>query len=617
MTRIRAVWVAITNARALAGVQVVAITSGTVLSLVGWGQGADAVWALAAIAALIPLTWSVARTLIARRMGVDVIALLAIASALALGEYLTAAIVALMMAGGTALEEAAGHRARRELSALIARAPAVAQRRRGDAIEQVAVEDVLVGDVVIVRQGEVVPVDGAVEGSEAVIDESALSGEALPVVHEHGSAVRSGTANAGSAFDLRATRPAAESAYAALVRLVRQAETQRAPFVRMADRYSAVLLPVTVLLAGASWALSGEPIRALAVLVVATPCPLILAAPVALVSGVSRAARRGIIAKGSAAIEQLGRSDTVLLDKTGTLTTGTPAIDGVTTTGRVSADELVRLVASVEQMSSNVVGRAMVTAAADRSLPLSPPGGVVEGAGMGIEGRVDGHLVTAGSRRWLEQRGCADLADAARIDGAPMGRILVGVDGRLAGVIHFADVLRSDAPAAIAGLRSRGVTTVAILSGDARGAAEEIGRRLAVDAVYADLTPEGKVDVVKAMRQRHAARSVVMVGDGINDAPALAVADVGIAMAFGGATVSSEAADVVIPLERVSRVADAIGIGQRSLQIARQSVVAGMSLSGIAMIAAAFGYLPPVAGALLQEAIDVAVILNALRALRE
>ena len=604
------------SARLLATGQVAAIACGVALALAGYGSAANAVWALSAVAALIPLTWSVVRALAHRRLGVDLIALLAIGVALALGEYLTGAIIALMLAGGMALEEAAGHRARRELSALIARAPAHAQRRRDGAIERVPVDDVVPGDVVIVRAGEVVPVNGVVVGAEAVVNESALTGEPLPVVHAHGSSVRSGTANAGSVFDLRATQPAAESAYAALVNLVRQAGTQRAPFVRMADHYAVILLPVTLALAVGAWALSGDPIRALAVLVVATPCPLILAAPVALISGLSRAARRGIIAKGSGAIEQLGRARTVLLDKTGTLTTGAPAIDGVISLGAVTSDELLRLVASVEQMSTNVVGRAIVDAARDRRLALSVPEGVVEGAGLGVEGRVNGRRVTAGSPRWLEQRGCADGGRAERMDGTPRSRVLVGVNGGLAGVLDLADSVRRDAAESIVRLRAAGVTTVAILSGDTAEAADEIGARLGVDRVYGELSPEGKVAIVQAMQASPGTRPVVMVGDGINDAPALAVADVGIAMAFGGATVSSEAADVVIPLDQVNRVADAITIGRRSLRIARQSVIAGMSLSGLAMIAAAFGQIPPVAGALLQEVIDVAVILNALRALR-
>ena len=607
-------WRASAGAYALAGGQLLAIVAGGVLNRAGYGDAGAAVWALSAAAVLVPLTWSVIVTLVRRRLGVDVIALMAIAAALVLGEYLAAAIVALMLSGGMALEEAAGRRARRELSALLARAPVFAQRRRDGAIERVRIEEVVPGDVLVVRAGEVLPVDGVIEGEEAVLDESALTGEPLPVLHLSGAAVRSGTANAGSAFDLRASRPASESAYAALVRLVRQAESQQAPFVRMADRYAAVFLPVTVILSSLAWALSGDPVRGLAVLVVATPCPLILAAPVALVSGLSRAARRGIIAKGSGAIEQLGRARTVLLDKTGTLTSGAPAIDGVTSVGGIPSDELLRLVASVEQMSPNVVGHAIVEAAHGRGLTLSMPQDVLEGAGLGVEGRVDGRRVTAGSARWLHQRGCEDGAAAAGLDGG-RSRVLVGVDGRLAGILVLADSLRPGAAESVSRLREAGVRTVAILSGDASDAVDAVGRRLGVDAAYGDLDPGGKVEIVRAMQAGAGTGPVVMVGDGINDAPALAAADVGIAMAFGGATVSSEAADVVIPLDRVERVADAIAIGRRALHIARQSVVVGMSLSIVAMVVAAFGHLPPVAGALLQEAIDVAVILNALRAL--
>lgn len=601
------------RARAYAIAQLAALALGGALALAGRGEAGDAVWALGAAAALVGLTWSAGRALAAKHVGVDLIAWLAIAGALALGEYLAGAIIALMLTGGNALEEEAGRRARRELAALLARAPTYAARRRGDTIERVPVDEIVPGDVVVVRGGEVLPVDGTVEDAEAVLDEAALTGEPLPVTHPPGSAVRSGTANAGSAFDLRATRPASESAYAAVVRLVEQAGTERAPFVRMADQYAIVMLVVTAILAGGAWALSGDPVRALAVLVVATPCPLILAAPVALISGVSRAARRGIIAKGSTAIERLGLARTVLLDKTGTLTSGAPVVDRVSPSGDMDPDELLRLAASVEQISPNIVGSAIVAAARARSLALAMPHGVVEGPGMGVEGSVEGRLVAAGSARWLEQRHASGVEREPAEDGH--GRVLVSVDGRVAGSLGLSDAIREDAAAAIGELRAAGVTRVAILSGDVRSAAEDIGRRLGVDEVHADLTPEDKLRLVR-VTQEAGDGSVVMVGDGINDAPALAAADVGIAMASTEATVSSEAADVVIPGDRIGRVAEAVAIGRRALGIARQSVLVGLSLSGVAMVAAAFGYIPPVAGALLQEVIDVAVILNALRALR-
>ena len=459
------------------------------------------------------------------------------------------------------------------------------------------------------RGGEVVPVDGIVESDEAVVDESSLTGEPLPVAYHRGATVRSGTANAAEAFELRALRPAAESAYAALVRLVRQAETQRAPFVRLADRYAAFFLPLTALVAGSAWAASGNPVRALAVFVVATPCPLILAAPVALISGVSRAARAGVIVKGAAAVEGLGEARSVLLDKTGTVTLGAPEVEEVVALDGLPQAELLRLAASVDQLSVHPLAEALVHEAQARRLSLSFPREVVERRARGIEGRVDGRRVAVGSVGWLRERGYEGTAVDAQV--------LVGVDGRLAGAVTIADRLRPDARDLVPALRAAGIRHVALATGDRTAVAAQIGSALGVDRVYGEQTPEDKLAVVRALRARPELRPVVMVGDGINDAPALALADVGIAMGTAGATVSSETADAVIVLDRVGRVADAVRIGRRSLGIARQSVLAGLGLSIVAMGFAALGYIPPVAGALLQEGIDVAVILNALRALRD
>jgi heavy metal translocating P-type ATPase len=577
-------------------------------------------WALGAAVVLVPLVVSTARALLHGDVGVDAIALVAIVWALALGEYLAAAIVALMMSGGAALEAWAAGRARRELRLLVERAPRIAHRYVDGAVTEVKVEELQPGDIVSVRAGEVVPADGAVVGHEAVIDESALTGEALPVTVSRYGHVRSGTANAGDAFDLRITSSAADSAYAAIVRLVEAAETDRAQFTRMADRYAAYFLPFSLAVAGLAWLVSGDSTRGLAVMVVATPCPLILAAPIAFVAGLSRAARAGIIVKGAGALERLGGARTVLLDKTGTLTLGQPELERVVVLGGLGADAALRLAASLDQMSAHVLADSLVVGAAARGLELSVPTEVKEEHGQGIVGLVDGHRVAVGSSAWMERNGYVGAGDHDRTldDGDDAGRakVVVGVDGALAAIVVMADQLRPGAASLAAELGRAGIEHVALVSGDRREIAHEVARNAGIEHVYAEQTPAEKLEVVRAIRDRPGLRNVVMVGDGINDAPALALADVGIAMAGKGATISSETADVVITVNDAGRVALSVLIGRRSLHIARQSVAYGLGLSVAAMGVAALGYLPPVWGALFQEVIDVAVILNALRALR-
>ncbi|HSD77493.1 MAG TPA: heavy metal translocating P-type ATPase [Solirubrobacteraceae bacterium] len=600
--------------------ELAAIAGGGVLHVAGAQTAAHAVWALAIALALGPLTWEIAKSLRHGDVGVDVIALLAMAGALALGEYLAGAVIALMLSGGNALEATAGRRARRELTALVARAPRIAHRRRGDELVEVPVEALEVGDRVVVRTGEVVPVDGVVDEDEAVLDESTITGESLPVARRRGEPALSGTANAGPPFELRVTHRAEDSTYSALVRIVRAAEAQKPRFVRMADRYAGFFLPATILVAGGAWAASGDPVRALAVLVVATPCPLILAAPIAIVSGISRAAHHGVIVKGGPALERLAAARSVLLDKTGTLTLGTAELDGVTTLDGTSPDELLRLAASVDQLSPHVLAEAIVHAAEARGMRLAFPEEVAERPGDGVEGRVDGRRVAVGSTGWLRARGIEvdPVAVAGLERGAAAGRAraLVAVDGRLAGAVLLADRLRDDARELTERLHAAGIAQVAMVTGDRADVAQAVARELNLDRVYAEQTPEEKLEIVRALRERPRAGRVVMVGDGVNDAPALALADVGVAMGVAGATVASETADAVITVNRVDRVADAITISRRAFGIARQSVLAGMGLSLAAMGFAAAGLLAPVAGAMLQEVIDVAVILNALRALR-
>jgi heavy metal translocating P-type ATPase len=603
--------------RALAVVALAGIIVGGLLWLSGEPGWADVAWGVGAAVVLVPLTIETLRSLLRGDVGVDAIALIAIAGGLILGEQLAAAIVALMMSGGAALEAWAAGRAQRELRLLVERAPRIAHREVDSGVEEVPVEELAIGDLVVVRAGELVPADGVVVGRDAVVDESTLTGEPLPVTLTAGSPVRSGTTNAGNPFHARVTRLAADSAYAAIVRLVHAAQADRARFTRLADRYAAVFLPFTLALAGIAWAAAGDPTRGLAVVVVATPCPLILAAPIAFVGGLSRAARAGVIVKGSGVLERLGTATSVLLDKTGTVTSGEPEIERIVLLGSLSDDETLRLAASLDQHSAHVLADSLVQGAGARGLALSPPSHVDEDPGSGIAGVVEGRRVAVGSHGWLERHGyCVDGSSA--LDGAADGgraTVLVGVDGVLEGAIVLTDQLRPGAERIAEELRDEGVEHVALVSGDRPEVAREVAASLGIDEVYADQDPRDKLAVVESVRQRSRG-SVVMAGDGINDAPALASADVGIAMAGKGATVSSETADVVIVVDRADRIPFSIRVGRRSLHIARQSVIVGLGLSVGAMVVAAFGYLPPVWGALFQEVIDVAVILNALRAVR-
>ncbi len=589
--------------------------AGAVLAALGEGMAARIVWGAAALPIALDLLISSGRALAGGAIGVDVIALLAIGAALAMGEAFPAALVALMVAGGNALEAFAEGRARREMTALLARAPRVAHRAADGQITDIAVEAIRPGDRLLVKPGETLPVDGTLEDGAASLDEAALTGEPLPVARAAGEALRSGVVNAGGPLLMRASASAEASTYAAIVRLVRVAGAERPPMARLADRWALAFLPATLLVAGLAWGISGDPRRALAVLVVATPCPLILAAPVALVCGISRAAKRGAIIKGGGALERLARVRTALFDKTGTLTSGTPHVAAIEPMPGFAADQVLRLAAALDQVSQHVVARAVVAAGEAAGLTLPLPQDAVEFPGGGVAGTVEGRAVLVGSGGLLAAQGCAlpEAGAATRLAGAAAAAAWVAVDGQVAGVLLLSDRLRPETPRALRALRAAGVTRLVMVSGDRAASAEAIGRALGLDAVRADLTPEGKIAVVRA---EHAAGPTLMVGDGINDAPALAAADVGVAMGARGAAAAAEAADVVLLVDRLDALAAAVGSARRARAIALQSIAVGMGLSALAMLAAAFGYLPPVFGALLQEAIDVVVILNALRVLR-
>jgi len=596
------------------------VATGTALAIggAGWLTGhaalRDGAWIAATAVMLLAVSVDIAMQIRRGKAGVDVLALLAMLGAVLLGQFFAGAVIAFMLASGRALEEYAGHRARRELSALLARQPRTAHRYRDGTLEEVPLSDIRPGDRLLVRAGEMVPADGLLASSSATLDESALTGESLPVTCDTGQALRSGAVNAGHPFDLQATASPADSTYAGLVRLVSEAREGKAPFTRLADRYALWFIPLTLATAGGAWLATADPVRALAVLVVATPCPLILAAPVAIISGISRSARRGILIKNGGTLEALARVRTVVFDKTGTLTTGMARLAGIETTA-VPPDELLRLAASLEQASQHVTARAIVAEARRRGRTLALPERVAETPGAGLAGRVEGRNVRVGTIAWIAGGAppspwAAGVLRKMTLQG--QSGAFVEVDGQLAGALLLADQIRLDTARALRELRRAGVRRTVMLSGDRQDVAQTIAAALGIDTVLAERSPAEKVAAVET---ESADAPTVMVGDGINDAPALAAADVGVAMGARGATASSEAADAVLMVDRLDRLAEAIFLARRSRGIALQSVIAGMGLSVAAMGFAAFGFIAPVAGALLQEVIDVAVIVNALRTL--
>lgn len=601
----------------LRGALVGVALGGLALGSIGWALGADwhaSAWAIATALVLAALGFEIAQSLYRREVGLDLVAALSMSAALVFGEFLAGNVVAVMYAGGQFLEGYASSRARREMTALLGRVAHSAMRYGSSGLEEVPIQTLAPGDRVLVRRGEVIAVDGNLASHAGVLDESALTGESLPRAKRLGDEVLSGSTNAGDAFDLIAARPAAESTYANIVRLVSKAQESRPPSVRTADRYAIWFLLLTLAAAGVAWGISDDPARVLAVLVVATPCPLILALPVAIISGMSRAAKGGVLVKDGAALETLAKVKTVILDKTGTLTFGQAQVVDVRTAVKWSPDDVLRLAASLDQASGHVTAAALVAHARRKGLALSAPTDVSEVAGTGIKGIVDGRRLVIGGSRFV--RDAITQGDPYTLrEGLPEGSavVAVGVDGVLAGIIAMADAIRPEAPAMLQALEKAGIDRIVIASGDRQDVVDSVAARLGIAKADGDLDPAQKVDVV--IRERRGA-PVLMAGDGVNDAPALASADVGVALGARGSAASSESASVVLLVDRIDSLAFAVDVAHRTRRIASQSVVAGIALSVCGMAVAAFGYLPPVAGALVQEGIDIAVILNALRALR-
>jgi heavy metal translocating P-type ATPase len=576
---------------------------------------ATAIWSFAALVALALMIWEMAHSVLVGSVALDIVAVLALIVALALGEALAGTIVATMYLGGQWLEDLAHGRVQRDMNALLERAPRVAKRFTKDGLERVDVADIRPGDRLLVSRGEVVPVDGALLSPTAAIDQSSLSGEALPVNASRGDLLLSGVSNASDAFEMQATKPYSQSTYAGIVKLVEEARASKSPTMRIADRYAVFFLIVTVVTSTLAWIISGDPVRALSVLVVATPCPLILAVPIAILSGVSRSARRGVLVKGGDALEALAKAETLLLDKTGTITDGRARLVDIRTVGSMEPPRLLSLAASLEQGSHHVMAESIVAEARRRKLPLSLPERLKEEAGSGLEGWVEGQKVSVGGTAFIGGRigsgkTLGELQSIAQGRGVTL--VCVAVDGQLAGGLFMADSIRIETPTVLQRLRDAGMKKIVLLTGDDARHAGYVAATLGLTEFRSGLQPSDKIAAVHEERARG---SVIMVGDGVNDAPALAAADVGVAMGARGAAASAEAADIVLLVDRLDRLVAARQIAERSIAIARQSAIAGMLLSCTAMAVAVTGHLSPIQGALLQELIDIAVILNALRAL--
>jgi heavy metal translocating P-type ATPase len=600
----------------LLGWVLLGLLAGGGLALAGLPREAAWAWSAAGLPVALHVGAGLVRSLLGGRIGVDAVALAAILGAVALGEAAAAAVIGLMVAGGEALEAWAEGRATRALTDLMARAPRRAARIEGAAITEIDVAEIRPGDLLLVRPAETIPADGTLEDAAATLDESALTGEPLPVTAQAGASLRSGAVNAGAAFRFRATHDAAASTYAAILRLTQEAAAARAPLARLADQWAIGFVAATFVLAAGAWALTGDAVRALAVLVVATPCPLILAAPVALVAGIGRAARRGIVVKGGGALERLARVRTVLFDKTGTLTPGRPRLAAIDADPALGREGALRLAAALAQGSTHPVSAALVHAARSRGLVLPVPESVAEIPGGGLAGTVEGHALMLGAEGFLLSAGVRTeegFGVAAQVAAAAGSVAWLALDGRAAAAFVMADGVRQEAPRAVRRLRALGVRRLVLVTGDRAAAAAPIARALRLDAVLADQSPADKIAVVRA---EAAAAPSAMVGDGVNDAPALAAADVGIAMGAAGTAAAAEAGDVVLLVDRVDRVPEAIAIARRSRRVALQAIGIGMGLSGLAMVVAAAGWLSPLAGALVQEAVDVFAILYALTALR-
>jgi heavy metal translocating P-type ATPase len=570
-------------------------------------------YSLVSLWVLIPMTQKMFKDLFHKNYGLDILAVIAVSASLILGEYLASIVIVLMIASGRALEEYAQEQAQKELSELLKRAPKIAHIKKGNNFIDIPVDDIKVGDVILIKSGEVIPVDSIILEGSSSVDESALTGESMPIDKAKDDLLLSGSINQQSPLTVRAKLTSKDSQYEQIVAMVSSAVSAKSPFVRLADMYSVPVTLLSLTIAIVAWIVSGEPRRALEVLVLATPCPLLIATPVALVSGMSKGARSGIIFKNGSALEKLANLKMIAFDKTGTLTVGSPKVHKIEVyNNNYSTDDILSISASAESSSMHTLAQSVVEYAKQHNIAKLKLNAINEIVGSGITAMYNNQSVAIGKASYLKSLKI-DIKVSSYM--STQTAMYVAINNQCIGAIAFSDELRPETIKTLKSLKSLGIKYFAMLSGDKKDVAKNIAKKIGITHIHAECLPADKLKILKDYRQSHA--PLAFVGDGINDAPSLASADVGIALGAKGSTSASEAADVVIMLDDFYKISDVVKIGQRTIKIAKQSIFLGIGLSIILMIFAGFtGLIKPAYGALLQELVDVTVILLALRAHR-
>lgn len=576
---------------------------------------ANYIWLATLIIGSAPLMYRVLKVIKQGKVGVDLIAIAAILASFWAAQYVAGVVILLMLSTGEALESYAQAKAKSELTQLLSKAPSIAHLKTGKTLKDISVTEVQVGNMLVIKPGEVVPVDGVVAFGVSNCDEAVITGESLPVEKKSGSMVYSGAINLDKPLEIHATKTSSESKYQVIIKLVQEAQNAQSPTVRIADRYALFFNIITFGAAGLTWFFSHDPTRVLSVLVVASPCPLILAVPIAIISGISKAASRGIIIKNGTALEKLGVIKGLVFDKTGTLTIGVPEVVEVVTVSKLTKDAILHLAASADQLSVHVFARSLIHFSQKNNLQLDYPQKFSEIFGQGVTATIKGKKYIFGKLSFLKEKGLLIKNNITKhhqtFQMQGKTAVYLGNNDTLLGYVIFADIVRPETADMFKSLKAHRLNKIIMLTGDKKAVAENIATSVGLQEYRAELLPEQKVTELNKIQAEFG--PMAMIGDGVNDAPALAAASVGIAMGSNGATAASEAGDIVIMVNNVHRVHDTVHIAQYSMKLAKQGIFLGMGTSMFLIIFACFGLITPIAGALMQEILDAAVILNALR----